>query len=71
MDPALTVTEDGDYLVIRIRKNPSPVLSKEGKSYVVASTHGNQKTTLTCNGKVVTVGVNAYYPNPDYKRPAK
>jgi len=38
----------------------TPTNSKSGKTLVVASTHGNQKTDVTINGKPVTVGVNAY-----------
>jgi len=38
----------------------SPVTSKSGKSLVIASTRGNQKTTATFDGKPVTLGVNAY-----------
>jgi len=37
-----------------------PVASASGKSLVIASSHGNQPTTLTVDGKVVTVGLNAY-----------
>ena len=37
-----------------------PTASASGKTLVVASTHGNQKTQLLIEGKIVTVGVNAY-----------
>ena len=35
-------------------------ISKSGKSVVIASTNGNQPTTLQFEGKTVIVGVNAY-----------
>jgi hypothetical protein len=34
--------------------------SVTGKTFVVASTHGNVPTPLEIRGKLVTVGVNAY-----------
>jgi hypothetical protein len=34
--------------------------SASGKPLVVASTHGNQKTSVGVDGKIVTVGVNDY-----------
>jgi hypothetical protein len=34
--------------------------SSTGKTLVVASSHGNQPTTATIDGKPVIVGVNAY-----------
>lgn len=37
-----------------------PRASKSGKSIVIASTQGNKPTTLTHDGKVVIIGVNAY-----------
>jgi hypothetical protein len=37
-----------------------PTPSASGKTLVVASTHGNQRTTVEIDGKPVTVGVNAY-----------
>jgi hypothetical protein len=38
----------------------TPEKSKTGKTLVVASSHGNQKTSAMVNGKQVRVGVNAY-----------
>jgi hypothetical protein len=55
----LTVNRDGDMLVIRIpiaKATPSA----SGKTLVVASTRGNQKTGIQIDGKDVYVGVNAY-----------
>ena len=60
----LSVTRDGDTLVIRIPIQ-KPTSSATGKTLVVASTRGNQKTGLQIDGKDVHVGVNAYvYAEP-------
>ena len=49
----------GTDLVITIpMQEPTP--SASGKTLVIASTHGNQSTTLTVQGKPVTIGLNAY-----------
>ncbi len=60
----LTVTREGDMLVIRIPiKVPTP--SSSGKTLVVSSTRGNLKTALQIDGKDLYVGVNAYvYAEP-------
>jgi hypothetical protein len=60
----LTVTRDGDTLVIRIPlQKPTP--SSTGKTMVVASTHSNKKTALQIDGRDVHVGVNAHvYAEP-------
>jgi len=47
-------------LIITIPVNDKPVPSSSGKTLVVASSHGNQQTTVMINGKAVIVGVNAY-----------
>jgi len=55
----MKVTIEKGELVIRIpTQEPKP--SSSGKTLVVASSHGNQQTTATVNGKTVYVGVNAY-----------
>jgi hypothetical protein len=54
----LSVTRDGDTLVIRIPIH-KPTPSATGKTLVVASTRGNQKSGLQIDGKDVHVGVNA------------
>ena len=56
----LKVTIEGNELVIRVPMNATPVVSSSGKTLVVASSHGNQKTKATINGQQVIVGVNAY-----------
>src|SRR5688572_25385695 len=60
----LTVTREGDTLVIRLSiKAATP--SASGKTLVVASTRGNQKTSLQIEGKDLYLGVNAYvYAEP-------
>jgi hypothetical protein len=40
-----------------------PTPSASGKTLIVATTHGNQPTDVTVNGKPVIVGVNAYIHN--------
>jgi hypothetical protein len=47
-------------LVLDIQE-PTP--SASGKTLVVATTHGNQPTDLTVDGKLLIVGVNAYIRN--------
>ena len=47
-------------LIITIPVNDKPTPSASGKTLVVASSHGNQKTTAMVNGKPIIVGVNAY-----------
>ena len=52
----------GTNLVLEIPLNAVPVLSTSGKTWVVASTHGNKVTEAQINGKNVVVGLNAYLP---------
>lgn len=47
-------------LVVTIPVNSEPPLSSTGKTRIVASTHGNQPTTLTVNGQTVKVGLTAF-----------
>ena len=47
-------------LIITIDVNAKPTPSASGKTLVVASSHGNQQTTVTIDGKPLIVGVNAY-----------
>ena len=47
-------------LVLELQE-PTP--SASGKTLVIATTHGNQPTDVTVNGKPVIVGVNAYIRN--------
>ena len=60
----LTVTREGDTLVIRIPIQ-APTPSASGKTLVVASTRGNQKLALQIDGKDLYLGLNAYlYAEP-------
>lgn len=53
------IDDKSKKLVIEIDlQDPHP--SASGKTLVVASSHGNQQTTATVNGKNVVIGVNAY-----------
>jgi len=59
----LTAAIEGEYLVIRVPMNPTPVRSATGKTLVVASSRGNKETEVQVQGQSVFVGVNAYiYP---------
>jgi len=55
--------ENGE-LVIRLPLNKTPIPSTSGKTLVIASTRGNQKTDAVVNGQPVIVGVNAYVARP-------
>jgi hypothetical protein len=60
----LSVTREGDTLVIRIPLQ-APTPSSSGKTLVVASTRGNQKTGVQIDGKDLYLGLNAYvYAEP-------
>ena len=50
--------KDGILIISLPMQTPAP--SSTGKTLVVASTHGNQKTALEVNGKPVKIGVNAF-----------
>jgi hypothetical protein len=59
----LTAAIEGEYLVIKVPLNPTPVRSATGKTLVVASTHGNKQTEVEIQGQPVFLGLNAYiYP---------
>ena len=65
----MKVTVEKDEIVIRMTKNPKPVLSPTGKTFQVASSHGNTPTSVQINDQALVVGVNCYIRNPDYKKP--
>lgn len=53
------IDKESNELVIRIPlQEPAP--SASGKTLVVASSHGNQRTDATIDGQNITIGVNAY-----------
>ncbi len=56
----LTAAIEGEYLVVRIPMNPTPIPSATGKTLVVASSRGNQATEVEVQGQRVIVGINAY-----------
>ena len=56
----MKATIENGELVIRLPLNKTPVLSGSGKTLVIATTHGNQKTDAVVNGQPVIIGVNAY-----------
>ena len=60
----MKVSIENGELVIRLPLNRPPVSSASGKTLVVASTHGNQKTDAVLNGQPIIVGVNAYIARP-------
>lgn len=45
----------------------APKPSSSGKTFVVASTHGNVSTGLELHGDTVKVGINAYIKPTDKK----
>lgn len=56
----MQATIEGNDLVIRIPYDPQPKPSASGKTLVVASSRGNQKTNAKVNGQQIIVGLNAY-----------
>jgi hypothetical protein len=58
------VSIDNGELVIRLPLNRPPVLSGSGKTLVVASSRGNQRTDAVLDGRPIIVGVNAYVAKP-------
>lgn len=50
----------GKQLIITIDMESEATASKSGKNLVIASTHGNEKTSTEYKGKPITIGVNAY-----------
>ena len=55
----MTAEIHGKNLVITIELQ-EPEISKSGKTLVVASSRGNQKTTAVIEGHPIVVGLNAY-----------
>lgn len=55
----MTAEINGKNLVITIELQ-EPEISKSGKTLVVASSRGNQKTTAVIEGHPIVVGLNAY-----------
>ena len=53
--------KNGDLVITIPMQKPTP--SASGKTLVVASSHGNQPTSVQVDGKPVIVGLNAYIRN--------
>lgn len=47
-------------LTVQIPVNSQPTPSSTGKTLSVASTHGNQVTSVIVDGKPLVIGLNAY-----------
>jgi hypothetical protein len=58
---AIDAKVEKGVLVIRLPINAEPPLSSTGKTRIVASTHGNQATSVVVNGEVVKIGCTAFY----------
>ena len=56
----MTVEIKGKNLVITMPIVSPATPSASGKSLVVATSSGNRPTTVVVEGKLLTVGVNAY-----------
>jgi hypothetical protein len=50
--------KDGNLIITMPLEKPTP--SASGKTLVVASTYGNQKTGVEVDGKELILGLNAY-----------
>lgn len=59
MDTKIVEENGKKFLVIKVEMT-KPTLSPTGKTFSVASSHGNQPTTAMLDGKPVIVGLNAY-----------
>jgi hypothetical protein len=57
----MKVTIENNELVVSMPLE-KPTLSASGKTMVVASSRGNQKTGVMVEGKEVIIGFNAYTP---------
>lgn len=64
MDAEVTVDEKAKKLTI-VMPLQKPARSKSGKTMVIATTRGNQKTDAKYQGNLITIGVNAYYKAGD------
>ena len=59
----VTAAIKGKKLIIEVDMEDSPKPSSSGKTKIVASSHGNQTTTVLVEGKPIVIGVNAYIKN--------
>lgn len=51
---------ENGFLIVKIALQ-EPTRSSSGKTVVIASTHGNIRTEVKYEGKLITIGLNAYY----------
>lgn len=58
----MTARIEGNKLIVEIEMNQEPEVSKSGKTFVIATSHGNKPTPAKVNGKHIVVGLNAYIP---------
>jgi hypothetical protein len=61
---SVKVSIENGELVIRLPVNKPPAPSASGKTLVVASTRGNQRTEAVIDGQPIIVGLNAYIAKP-------
>lgn len=54
------IEKQGNVEMLTVSLPISKRPSASGKTMVVASTNGNQATTITIDGKPVIIGLNAY-----------
>lgn len=54
------IEKDGELEMLTVTLPITPRPSGSGKTTVIASTNGNQPTTVTFDGKPIIIGVNAY-----------
>ena len=55
-----TRIEGNDLIITCDLEEPAPSASE--KTFIIASTRGNMKKSLTVDGKPLTIGLNAYIP---------
>ena len=53
-------------IVIPLEKEPQP--SASGKTLGLFSSHGNQVTDAKFHEQPITIGLNVYVKNPDFKK---
>jgi hypothetical protein len=59
----MNVEQKAGKIIITIDAEKKPAPSASGKTLVVASSHGNQATSVVIDGKPLVVGVNCYIKN--------
>ncbi len=67
----MKVTETKDSYNIEIPKNPKPVVSTSGKSFILASSGGFSQTGLSVGDSPISANVTLTHKNPEYVKPPK